>query len=266
MMKYYNGEAVMEKEKDPVDVRELRQEGRKKGEGMQGISPRFVVNALNVALGEKEEKECLNPIDVIRALRANFSHHIGFSDEEQEKYRTLLIGEKASVTAEYKEIAKKEVNRAFLVAYEDQAQALFDNYIKNARAFCMKKKIPDPVTGEEHNPDEKLMRSIEERIGVSENAKKEFRQGIFVFQSDTLSQDKAFTFETYSPLQEAIEEKLISDLKNVVSLTIADKTKRDPKTLQRRQDALNALRNKGYCEVCAGNLLQFVGDILRREE
>jgi serine protein kinase len=265
-MKYYNGDPVAEKEKDQVDVIQLRLEGKKKGEGMSGISPRFVVNALNVALGEKEAVTCVNPLDAIRALRANFEHHIGFTEEEKARYLSLLVGEKDSVLSEFKEIAKKEVNRAFLFAYEDQAQALFDNYMKNATAFCLKKKIRDPVTNEDQEPDEKLMRSIEEMIGVSENAKREFRQGIFVFKSDALDQGKEFSFNTYTPLQEAIERKLIGDLRNVVSLTIADKTRKDPKTLKRRQDALEALQQKGYCSVCAENLLQFVGDVLRKEE
>ncbi len=265
-MKYYNAEAVSEHDKDQVDLVQLKMEGKKAGEGMSGISPRFVVNALNVALGEKEKAGCINPLDAIRALRYNFEHHIGFTDEEANRYLNLLIGEKDSVLSEYKEVAKKEVNRAFLFAYEDQAQALFDNYMKNATAFCLKKKLRDPVTGEEQEPDEKLMRSIEEMIGVSENAKAEFRQGIFVFKSDAADQGKDFTFTTYTPLQEAIERKLIGDLKNVVSLTIADKTRKDPKTLKRRQDALEMLQQKGYCPVCSENLLQFVGDLLRKEE
>ncbi len=265
-MKYYNGEVVADKEKDQVDLVQLRLEGKKRGEGMSGISPRFVVNALNVALAQKELVKCINPLDTIRALRANFEHHIGFSDEEKARYLNLLTGEKDSVLAEFREIAKREVNRAFLFAYEDQAQALFDNYMKNATAFCLKKKIRDPLTNEDQEPDEKLMRSIEEMIGVSENAKKEFRQGIFVFKSDALDQGKAFSFNTYTPLQEAIERKLIGDLKNVVSLTIADKTRKDPKTIKRRQDALEALQQKGYCPVCAENLLQFVGDLLRKGE
>lgn len=265
-MKYYNGESVAEKEKDQVDLIELRQEGKKKAEGMSGISPRFVVNALNVALGGKESTGCINPLDTIRSLRANFDHHIGFTDEEKTTYLNLLVGEKDSVLSEIKEIVKKEVNRAFLFAYEDQAQALFDNYMKNATAFCLKKRIRDPVTGEEQEPDEKLMRSIEEMIGVSENAKREFRQGIFVFKSDAIDQGREFSFNTYTPLQEAIERKLIGDLKNVVSLTIADKTRRDPKTLKRREDAMEALEQKGYCPVCAEALLQFVGDLLRKEE
>src|SRR3990172_462079 len=265
-MKYYNGEAVADKEKDQVDLLQLYQEGKKKAEGMSGISPRFVVNALNVALGQKEAVQCINPLDAIRGLRHNFEHHIGFTDEEKTTYLNLLVGEKDSVLSEFREIAKKEVNRAFLFAYEDQAQALFDNYMKNATAFCLKKKIRDSVTNEDQEPDEKLMRSIEEMIGVSENAKKEFRQGIFVFKSDAIDQGKEFTFNTYTPLQEAIERKLIGDLKNVVSLTIADRTRKDPKTVKRRQDALEALEQKGYCLVCAENLLQFVGDILRKEE
>ncbi len=265
-MKYYNGDPVAEKEKDQVDLVQLRLEGKKNAEGMSGISPRFVVNALNIALGEKESAGCVNPLDTIRALRANFEHHIGFTEEEKTTYQNLLIGEKDCVLSEFKEFAKKEVNRAFLFAYEDQAEALFDNYMKNATAFCLKKKIRDPITSEEQEPDEKLMRSIEEMIGVSENAKKEFRQGIFVFKSDAIDQGKEFSFSTYTPLQEAIERKLIGDLKNVVSLTIADKTRRDPKTMKRRQDALEALQQKGYCPVCAESLLQFVGDLLRKEE
>jgi serine protein kinase len=265
-MKYYNGEPVAEKEKDQVDLVQLRLEGKKNGEGMAGISPRFVVNALNVALGGRESARCVNPLDAIRALRANFEHHIGFSEEEKARYLNLLVGEKDSVLSEFREVAKKEVNRAFLFAYEDQAQALFDNYMKNATAYCLKKKLRDPVTREEQEPDEKLMRSIEEMIGVSENAKREFRQGIFVFKSDAADHGKEFSFSTYTPLQEAIERKLIADLKNVVSLTIADKSRRDPKTMKRREDALEALQTKGYCPVCAESLLQFVGDILRKEE
>ena len=265
-MKYYNGDPVAEKEKDQIDLIQLRLEGKKNAEGMSGISPRFLVNALNVALGEKETVGCVNPLDAIRSLRANFEHHIGFSEEEETKYLNFLTGEKDSVLSEFKEIAKKEVNRAFLFAYEDQAQALFDNYMKNATAFCLKKKIRDPLTHEEQEPDEKLMRSIEELIGVSENTKKEFRQGIFVFKSDAIDRGKDFSFITYTPLQEAIEKKLIGDLKNVVSLTIADKTRKDPKTVKRREDALEALQQKGYCPVCAESLLQFVGDLLRKEE
>jgi len=267
--KYYNGEAIMEKEKDPVNVKKLRMEGKEKREGMSGISPRFIMNALNIALGSAKESDggaCINPLDVIRALKYQFEHHIGFSEEEAERYMALLIAEKGSVLAEYRERAKKEINKAFLFAYEDQAQALFDNYMKNATAYCLKRKIIDPVTHEESEPDEKLMRSIEEMIGISEGAKSEFRHGLFVFKSDALDRGERFDFKSYSPLQEAIEKKLIADLKNIVSITLGDKTRKDPETLKRREEAITKLVEKGYCHKCANALLDFVGEMLRKEE
>ncbi len=264
--RYYDGQVIMEKEKDPVNVKKMRLEGREKGEGMSGISPRFVMNAINIALGAAMEGAgCINPVDIIRALTHQFEHHIGFSDEEKNRYIELLKGEKGSTLSEYRDEARREVNRAFLFAYEDQAQALFDNYMKNATAYCLKRKTIDPVTQEEQEPDEKLMRSIEEMIGISEIAKREFRQGLFVFKSDALDRGEHFSFDTYLPLQEAIEKKLMSDLKNLVSLTLADKNVRDPKTIKRKDDAVSKLLEKGYCPVCANNLLHFVGEMLRKE-
>jgi len=160
-MKIYNDEMVDDFKREEFDVKAMKQEGKNQGEGMSGISPRYVINALNVALGSKEAKNCINPIDAIRALRNHFAHHIGITDEDQVKYENMLTGEKDSVSAEYKELAKKEINIAFLHAYEEQANALFDNYMRNAEAFCKKEKVHDSITDEYADPDEQLMRSIE---------------------------------------------------------------------------------------------------------
>lgn len=265
-MKIYNGEITEEMKKQEIDVKALRMEGREKGEGMKGISPRFIINALNIALGMKEDKKCVNPIDIIRALRSNFDHTLGITEEDVKRYLTLLLGEKESVSAEYKDIAKKEVNMAFLSAYEEQAQSLFENYIRNATAFCQKEKVMDSITGEFSDPDEKLMRTIEEYINIPVNSKTEFRNGIFVYKASCLEKGEPFTFKSYDPLRVAIEKKLMSDLKNVVSLTIADKSATDKKSQAKRKSAVERLKTRGYCEHCANILLSFVGEILRKEE
>jgi serine protein kinase len=264
-MKIYNDEIVDDFKKEEFDVKALKEEGREEGEGMFGISPRFVINALNIALGAKEEKNCINPIDAIRALREHFSHHVGISDEDQSRYEGMLTGEKDSVSHEYKDIAKREINVAFLYAYEEQANTLFDNYMRNVEAFCKKEKVDDSITGEYTDPDEKLMRSIEELINIPVNSKSEFRNGIFVHKSSAQDRGERFTFKSYPSLKEAIEKKLMSDLKNVVSLTLADPSKTDKKTKKRRVEAIERLLDNGYCEHCANNLLAFVGEILRRE-
>ena len=264
-MKIYNGEVTEEMKKQEIDLKALREEGKTKGEGIKGISPRFIINALNIALGMKEDKKCINPIDIIRVLKTNFDHHVGITPEEKEKYIVMLIGEKDSVSYEYKQMAKKEVNMAFLTAYEEQAQSLFENYIINASSYCKKEKVYDSITGEYSEPDEKLMRQIEEFISVPVNSKNEFRQQIFVYKASRLERNLPFTFKDYDPLRTAIEKKLMSDLKNVVSLTIADKSATDDKSKKRRKSAINKMKEHGYCETCAVQVLAFVAELLRRE-
>jgi serine protein kinase len=265
-MKLYNGEIPTEFKKTDIDIKKLREEGKAKGEGMTGISPRFVINALNLALGAKEDKKCINPIDMIRALRDNFNHHIGIADEDKETFLMLLAGNKDSVASEYKEFAKKEVNMAFLWAYDEQAEELFNRYMINAEGYCKNEQIVDSVTGEYHSPDEKIMRSIEELIGVPMESRKEFRNGIFVYKSDFLTRGEKFTYKDYDPLREGIEKKLMGDLKNVVSLSIADSTTTNPKAKERRSKALETLAKKGYCSKCGSMLLSFVGEVLRKED
>ncbi len=265
-MKLYNGEVTDGFKKSDIDVKSVRQEGKDKGEGMSGISPRFIINALNVALGSKEEKKCVNPIDIIRYLRDNFDHHIGIAEEDRDRFLNLLIGDKNSVSAEYKEVAKKEVNMAFLYAYKEQATTLFENYMKNISAFCRKEKIHDSITGEYSDPDEKLMRSIEELIPVPENSKSEFRNGVFVHKAAALERGNDFSYKDYPPLKEAVEKKLMGDLKSVVSLSLSDSTNTNPKVKKRRDRAFKTLLENGYCEECANVLLSFIGEVLRKEE
>ena len=263
-MKIYNGEITEEFKKTEIDVKTLKEEGRSMGEGMTGIDPRFIINTLDIVLGMKEDKNCINPIDVIRGLRENFKHQMGITDEEKDGYIQLLISDKDSVNHEFKEIAKKEVNMAFIYAYEEQAEALFRRYMENSTASCKKEKIIDSITGEISDPDEELMRSLEELIGVPVNSKMEFRNNIFVYKSDALERGISFGYDDYDPLRDAIEKKLMSDLKNVVNLSIADTTSTDPKKMKRREKAMEILLENGYCESCANVLLKFVGQVLRK--
>jgi len=273
-MKLYNGDYLEEfaKGKD-YDVRKLREEGKKHDECMSGISPRFITNALNIILGAKEniptgdEKYCgcITALDMIRSIRNTFDHHIGHDEKDRAKYEELLIADKDSILAEYKEFAKREVSKAFVHAYDDQADELFARYMINNAAYCKNETILDSLTGEYKEPDEDIMRALEEQIGIPKDAKKDFRKQIFVYQADALMQGKEFTWKSYKPLKDAIEKKLMSDLKNVVTLSIADNSVTNPKAKARRRSALKTLRAKGYCENCAKHLLGFVGELLRRE-
>ncbi len=254
-LKLYDGEEV--EDFTQKDVKELREQAVR--EGMDGISPRYVINRLSSAL-VKDGTTCINPIDALRALRDGLEQHTGIRREDRERYLNLI----AEARREYDEIAKKEVQKAFVYSFEESARTLFNNYLDNVEAYCNKQKIKDPITEEELEPDEKLMRSIEEQIGVSEVAKKTFREEILIRISSLARRGQAFDYRSHERLREAIEKKLFADLRDVVKITTSTKTP-DEEQLRRINEVVDRLiKEQGYCAVCANELLKYVGTLLNR--
>jgi len=254
-LKLYDGEEV--DEFGQKDVRELQDETTR--EGMDGISPRYVINALSTAL-VRENTTCINPIDALRALRDGLEHHPGMDRDRRDELLNLI----AETRREYDELAKKEVQRAFVYSFEQSAKTLLDNYLDNVEAFCNKTKLRDPITEDEVEPDEQLMRSVEEQIGVSENAKKAFREEILIRLSSMARRGQSFTYSSHERLREAIEKKLFADLKDVVKITTNTKTP-DAEQLRRINEVCDRLiAEQDYCPVCANELVKYVGALLSR--
>ena len=254
-MKLYDGEDV--EGFKSRDVKELQEDTVR--EGMDGISPRYVINRLSGAL-VRDNITCINPIDALRAIKDGFEQHTGISSEQRDRYLNLV----SSARREYDDIAKNEVQRAFVYSFEEMAKTLCDNYLDNVEAYCNKEKLKDAITEEELEPDEKLMRSIEEQIGVSENGKNTFRQEILIRISSHARKGKPFEYKSHERLKEAVEKKIFSDLKDVVKITTSTKTP-DADQLRRINEVIDRLvSDNGYCTVCANELLTYVGTLLSR--
>jgi serine protein kinase len=254
-LKLYDGEDV--EDFTQKDIRELKDDAVR--EGMSGISPRYVINRLSGAL-VKDGTRCINPIDALRALRDGLETHTGMTREDREKYLNFI----AEARREYDELAKTEVQKAFVYSFEDSARTLFNNYLDNVEAYCNKQKIKDPITEEEIEPDEKLMRAVEEQIGVSEVAKKTFREEILIRISSLARRGQGFDYRSHERLREAIEKKLFADLRDVVKITTSTKTP-DEEQLRRVNDVVERLiKSEGYCAICANELLKYVGTLLNR--
>jgi serine protein kinase len=254
-MKLYDGEDV--EGYKSKDVRELKEETIR--EGMDGISPRYIINRLSSAL-VRDGVTCINPIDALRAIKDGFEQHTGISGEQRERYLNHI----SQARKEYDELAKIEVQRAFVYSFEEMARTMCNNYLDNVEAFCNKERIKDPITEEEMEPDEQLMRSIEEQIGISENAKNTFRQEILIRISSYARKGKPFEYNSHERLKEAIEKKIFADLKDVVKITTSAKTP-DPDQLRRINEVVDRLvKEHGYCPVCANELLTYVGTLLSR--
>jgi len=254
-MRMYDGEEI-EGFKD-ADLKEMQSEYAE--EGMTGIDPRYVINRISSAL-IKGDMQCINALDVLRALKDGLDQHPSITKEERERYLNFI----SIARKEYDSLAKKEIQKAFVYSYEESARTLFDNYLDNIEAYCNWAKIKDPLTGEEMDPDERLMRSIEEQIGISENAKKAFREEILIRISSYSRKGKKFDFTSHERLREAVEKKLFADLKDIVKITTSTKTP-DESQLKRINEVTKRLMDEhGYCPVCSNELLRYVGSLLNR--
>jgi serine protein kinase len=253
-MKLYDGERQVG-DWDQRHVKELREEYP--DEGMAGVSPRFIINRLSAAM--VKGKQCITPIDILRSIRDGLTEYTS-NEEERKKLLTFLD----DVRKEYDEQIKKEVQRFFVYSYEEAAHTLLENYLDNVDAYCNKTKVRDPITGEEMDPDEKLMRSIEEQIGVSENAKREFREGIMRSVASLARRGLRFEIGSDERLREAIERKLFADLKDVVKITTSARTP-DPDQLRKINEVVERMVTQGgYCPICANEALRYVGTLLNR--
>ncbi|GGI15833.1 PrkA family serine protein kinase [Gottfriedia solisilvae] len=254
-MRLYDGEMV--EGYNTVDLEELKKEYL--DEGMHGIDPRYVINRISSTIIRKEIPS-INALDVLRSLKDGLDQHPSISNEDRERYMNFI----SIARKEYDDIAKQEVQKAFVYSYEESAKTLMDNYLDNVEAYCNKNKLRDPLTGEEMNPDEKLMRSIEEQIGISENAKKAFREEILIRISAYARKGKRFDYNSHERLKEAIQKKLFSDLKDVVKITTSTKTP-DERQLKKINDVVSRLIDEyGYNSTSANELLRYVGSLLNR--
>ncbi|MCL6627660.1 MAG: protein prkA, partial [Alicyclobacillus shizuokensis] len=153
---------------------------------------------------------------------------------------------------------------AFVYSFEESAKTLMENYLDNVEAYCSWNKIKDPLTGEEMDPDEKLMRSIEEQIGISENAKRSFREEILIRISTYARRGKKFDYRSHERLREAIEKKLFADLKDIVKITTSTKTPDESQLKKVNEVVARLIDEHGYCAVCANELLRYTGSLLNR--
>ncbi|MFA5810723.1 MAG: serine protein kinase [bacterium] len=256
-LKLYDGKSLPGFTED--NVKELRKEAIR--EGMEGISPRYIQDKISNALVSDVGGRCVNPFMVLNELESGLRHHSLIKSEEQKKrYRELL----SLVKEEYEDIVKNEVQRA-ISADEEAISRLNSNYIDNVKAYTQKEKVKNPYTGQDEEPDERLMRSIEEKIDIPDSRKDDFRREIMNYIGALALEGKKFDYKTNERLHKALELKLFEDQKDSIKLTSLVSSVVDKET-QEKIDIVKSrlIKNYGYCETCATDVLNFVASIFAR--
>lgn len=256
-LKLYNGKSLPGFTTE--NIAQLRKET--KHEGMEGISPRYVQDKISNALVVNPTATCLNPFMVMKELESGLRHHSLIGDEAiRNRYRELI----AVVKDEYTDVVKNEVQRA-IAADEEALTRLCANYIDNVKAYTQHEKVRNRFTGDHEEPDERLMRSIEERIDIPEQRKDDFRREIMNYIGALALDGKKFDFRTNERLQKALEMKLFEDQKDTIKLTSLVSNVVDADT-QAKIDIVKSrlIRDFGYNDESAADVLQYVASIFAR--
>jgi len=256
-LKLYNGKTLPGFTEE--NIKELREQATQ--EGMIGISPRYVQDKISNALVSDVGEGTINPFMVLNELEKGLTHHSLITGEEMRKRYRDLIG---VVKREYEEIVKNEVQRA-ISADEEAISKLAANYIDNIKAYTLKEKVKNRYTGQDEEPDERLMRSIEEKIDIPENRKDDFRREIMNFIGAKAVEGKKFDWQTNDRLRRALELKLFEDQKDSIKLKTLVSAVVDKET-QEKIDIIKArlIRYFGYNEVSATDVLNYVASIFAR--
>jgi serine protein kinase len=256
-LKLYNGKSLPGFTSD--NVRELKETATR--EGMEGISPRYIQDKISNAIVSHPRIPTVNPFMVMNQLEEGLKHHSLIASEEiRKRYHQLL----SVVKEEYEDIIKNEVQKA-ISADEDSIARLCANYVDHVKAYTQKEKVKNPYTGKEEVPDERLMRSIEEKIDIPESRKDDFRREIMNYIGALAIEGKQFKYWTNERLQKALELKLFEDQKDTIKLKNLISSVVDKDT-QEKIDIVRArlIKNYGYDEISATDVLNYVASIYAR--
>jgi len=253
-MRLYNGEKVDGAGKE--DEKRLREAAER--EGMDGISPRYIVNRISACF-TKHGRTYITPMDIVRSIKEGFSTNAKLSKEDISRFENIIT----TVMEEYNKIATNEVQKAFFLNFEHEIKDLLNNYIDNVGAYLDDDKIQNHW-GEMEEPNHRLMRSVEEKIGITDGGKDAFRQEVYRKMIKSKSETGDYDYQNHPRLKEALQKQLFEERSDIIRLTVSVRNP-DADALKRLNEVIKTLSEKcGYTPESANDLLRYVSSILAK--
>jgi serine protein kinase len=230
-------------------------------EGMTGVSPRFVINAISSAITRSEARS-LTSMEVLLALKDAIEHDARMDAKEKGRWVDFLVLARKDF---YNRWVKEDVHKALFASFEEEAQQLLDKYLDEVEAMLDQREIADPITGETRPPDERFLRSVEEKIKVSESGKQSFRQEVVRKAMVAYKAGEKFTLDSHSRLHEAIEQYLFEERRDVLRLVTS--AARPDEEAQQKISAVQErlVKEYGYDNHSAKEALNYVTTLLSQE-
>ena len=241
------------------EVQKLR--ARNPEEGLSGVSPRFIINALSSAIIESQAKS-LTTMDVLIALKDAIESDVRIDGKKKRKWIDFLVTVRKDF---YNRWVKEDVHKALFVSFEQEAQQLLEKYLDEVEATLDNRTIKDPITSEERKPDERFLRSVEEKIRISESGKLSFRQEVVRKAMGAYKRGEKFTLDSHAPLHDAVEQYLFEQRRDVLRL-VSSTARPDDETRQKISVVEKRLVDEyGYDSHSAREALNYVTTLLAQE-
>jgi serine protein kinase len=224
-------------------------------EGLAGVSPRFVINALSNAIIQSSAKS-LTTMDVLLALKDAIESDVRMDGKKKRKWVDYLVTVRKDF---YNRWVKEDVHKALFVSFEQEAQGLLDKYLDEVEATLDSRTVKDPIT------DERFLRSVEEKIRISESGKLSFRQEVVRKAMGAFKRGEKFTLDSHAPLHDAVEQYLFEQRRDVLRL-VSSTTRPDDETRQKISVVEKRLVDEyGYDSHSAREALNYVTTLLAQE-
>jgi serine protein kinase len=230
-------------------------------EGLAGISPRFVINALSNAI-IKSEAQSLTSMEVLLALKDAIESDARIDARQKRHWVDQLVAARKDF---YNRWVKEDVHKALFASFEEEAQDLLEKYLDEVEAAFDNREVRDPMTGESRAPDERFLRTVEHKIGVSEAGKLTFRQEVVRKAMVVFKQGDKFTLASHPRLKEAIEQYLFEERRDVLRLVTS--VARPDEEARRKVSAVEdrLVAEYGYDAHSAREALNYVTTLLSQE-
>jgi len=230
-------------------------------EGLAGVSPRFVINALSNAIIQSSAKS-LTTMEVLIAIKDSIESDVRMDGKKKRKWIDYLVTVRKDF---YNRWVKEDVHKALFVSFEQEAQQLLDKYLDEVEATLDARTIKDPITSEERKPDERFLRNVEEKIRISESGKLSFRQEVVRKAMGAYKRGEKFTLDSHAPLHDAVEQYLFEQRRDVLRL-VSSSARPDEETRQKISVVEKRLVDEyGYDMHSAREALNYVTTLLAQE-
>ena len=243
------------------DTEAARLKSEAPDEGLSGVSPRFVINALSHAI-TRGNAHSLTSMELLLAIKDAIESDARIDSKQKKAWFDHLVTARKEF---YNRWVKEDVHRALFASFQDEAQQLLEKYLDEIEASLDQRKVTDPMTGENRAPDERFMRSVEEKIKVSESGKQSFRQEVIRKAMVAFKAGEKFRLASHARVREAIEQYLFEERRDVLRL-VTSTTRPDEEARKKISVVQERLvKEYGYDEHSAQEALNYVTTLLSQE-